>query len=174
MRFLLRKKYACTAQGRVNEVCYFCSGAKMKKLSSPKPACFERTPREVSEALVGLRVAVSLDSTTASLDSTERHRDTPPPARTNPYFALSSDKARQNKGARGPLQRAARSPVSAGGARLGAGGLDALDHQARRAVLQADGEHVAVVADDGDDPAARLRISLRTKAERMAAGRVMF
>lgn len=56
------------------------------------------------------------------------------------------------------------SPVATAGTSLGARGLDALDHQPRRAVLQGDGEPVAVVADDRDYPAARLSVALATDA----------
>lgn len=47
-----------------------------------------------------------------------------------------------------------RAPVTAGGARLGAGILDALNHQVRRTVVRVDGDLVGVVAVDEDDPTA--------------------
>lgn len=53
------------------------------------------------------------------------------------------------------------SPVATSRACLGAGSLDTLDHDARRAVLQTNGDLVAVVSDDRDYPTARLRVTLK-------------
>ena len=52
-------------------------------------------------------------------------------------------------------------PIATARARLGAGDLDTLNHQTRCTVVRADGEPITVVADDGDDPTARLRVALR-------------
>lgn len=60
-----------------------------------------------------------------------------------------------------------RVPVAAAArARLGTGGLDALNHKTRPpAAVRADGELVAVVAEDGDDPTAGVVVALwNTKA----------